>query len=212
MVLATGARSSSLNDRIDDSRCDASKKLGKELVCACLPKVSRSVNDLIACKSGAGSSIDHADLTNSCSSGVNQLPKGYAYLPQRIVANVRLAVTPPPPQSTPGPPRRGRHQDRRREGLGAGIDREVLALPETDECVVVGLPSEVGDQKVAAAPVLSGQGRACGEPMDLARLRRVPKSRIVAYKMPQDVEIADALSRNAMGKINKKQLRAQRLR
>lgn len=88
------------------------------------------------------------------------------------------------------------------------IEREILALPEVDECAVVGLPSEAWGQKVAAVLVLSEQGRAGDEPMDLARLRRVLKSRIVAYKIPQDVEVVDALPRNAMGKVNKKQLMA----
>ena len=82
------------------------------------------------------------------------------------------------------------------------VEREVLALPEVDECAVVGLPSEAWGQKVAAVVVLSAKGAG----LTLPALRAALKSRITAYKIPQDLEIVDSLPRNAMGKINKKEL------
>ena len=37
-------------------------------------------------------------------------------------------------------------------------------------------------------------------------MRRELKSRLVPYKIPQDLEIVPTIKRNAMGKVNKKEL------
>ncbi|KAF4454158.1 hypothetical protein F53441_3293 [Fusarium austroafricanum] len=86
------------------------------------------------------------------------------------------------------------------------VEREILALPEVDECAVVGLPSEAWGQKVAAVIVLSEKSKDAEEPTKLQYLRSALKPRITAYKIPQDMEIVDMLPRNAMGKVNKKEL------
>nr|OQO21178.1 hypothetical protein B0A51_12045 [Rachicladosporium sp. CCFEE 5018] len=89
------------------------------------------------------------------------------------------------------------------------VERELLSLPEVHECAVVGLPSESWGQKVAAVVVLSELGKTAGKggkqwgAMDL---RRALKDRLVAYKIPQDLAVVTELKRNAMGKINKKEL------
>lgn len=89
------------------------------------------------------------------------------------------------------------------------IERELLSLKEVHECAVVGLPSEAWGQKAAAVVVLSEEGKIAGKggkewgPMDM---RRALKDKLVAYKIPQDLKIVDSIPRNAMGKINKKQL------
>ncbi|KLO92125.1 malonyl CoA synthetase [Fusarium fujikuroi] len=83
------------------------------------------------------------------------------------------------------------------------VEREILALPEVDECAVVGLPSEAWGQKVAAVIVLSTKA---GESISLHGLRSALKARITAYKIPQDMQIVEVLPRNAMGKVNKKEL------
>ncbi|KAF5247314.1 hypothetical protein FANTH_6405 [Fusarium anthophilum] len=83
------------------------------------------------------------------------------------------------------------------------VEREILALPGVDECAVVGLPSEAWGQKVAAVIVLSSKA---GGSITLQSLRSALKARITAYKIPQDMVIVDVLPRNAMGKINKKEL------
>lgn len=84
------------------------------------------------------------------------------------------------------------------------IEREILALPQVNECAVVGLPSEAWGQKVAAVVVLKEQWE--GKQWGLADLRRELKTRLVPYKIPQDLEIVSAIKRNAMGKVNKKEL------
>ncbi|KAM0227704.1 hypothetical protein ACHAP5_012126 [Fusarium lateritium] len=83
------------------------------------------------------------------------------------------------------------------------VEREILSLVEVDECAVVGLPSEAWGQKVAAVVVLSEKSE---DGMNLQQLRSALKPRITAYKIPQDMEIVETLPRNAMGKINKKEL------
>ncbi|KAK6819195.1 CoA ligase [Aspergillus parasiticus] len=88
------------------------------------------------------------------------------------------------------------------------VEREILALPQVEECAVIGLPSEAWGQKVAAVVVLSEKYRNEEEPLSLQCLRDVLKSRIAAYKIPQDMEIVHMLPRNAMGKVNKKELTA----
>lgn len=90
------------------------------------------------------------------------------------------------------------------------VERELLALPEVKECAVVALPSESWGQKVAAVVVLTEHGKRAGKggkewgAMDL---RRALKERLVAYKIPQDLVVLDGeIPRNAMGKVNKKEL------
>ncbi|KAK3057826.1 hypothetical protein LTR09_000901 [Extremus antarcticus] len=89
------------------------------------------------------------------------------------------------------------------------IEREMLSLPQVAECAVVGLPSETWGQKVAAVVVLSEEGKSAGKggkawgAMDM---RRALKGRLVAYKIPQDLKVVEEIPRNAMGKVNKKEL------
>ncbi|CBX94672.1 similar to peroxisomal AMP binding enzyme [Plenodomus lingam JN3] len=92
------------------------------------------------------------------------------------------------------------------------IEREMLSLPEIAEVAVVGLPSEAWGQKVAAVVVLSERGRRAGKggkAWGVLDLRRALKERLAAYKIPQEMRVVEGIPRNAMGKINKKQLVVQ---
>lgn len=86
------------------------------------------------------------------------------------------------------------------------VERELLSLPIVSECAVVGLPSEAWGQKVAAVVVLSEAGKTSSEPWGVKEMRRDLKSRLPPYKIPQDLEIVESIKRNAMGKVNKKDL------
>ncbi|KAL6150959.1 hypothetical protein ACJQWK_10724 [Exserohilum turcicum] len=89
------------------------------------------------------------------------------------------------------------------------IEREMLSLAEVDEVAVVGLPSEAWGQKVAAVVVLSDQGKTAGKggkAWSALDMRRALKEMLVNYKIPQEMKVVDTIPRNAMGKINKKQL------
>jgi acyl-CoA synthetase (AMP-forming)/AMP-acid ligase II len=89
------------------------------------------------------------------------------------------------------------------------IEREMLSLPEVEECAVVALPSDAWGQKVAAVVVLTEKGKTAGRngkpwgPMDM---RRALKERLANYKIPQEMKVVQGIPRNAMGKINKKML------
>ncbi|KAF2206630.1 hypothetical protein CERZMDRAFT_52740 [Cercospora zeae-maydis SCOH1-5] len=102
------------------------------------------------------------------------------------------------------------------------IERELLSLAEVEECAVVALPSEAWGQKAAAVVVLSEQGKNAGkrrkrrnsvtgeqeetQEWSAMDMRRALKDRLVAYKIPQDMKVVEKIPRNAMGKVNKKEL------
>jgi malonyl-CoA/methylmalonyl-CoA synthetase len=89
------------------------------------------------------------------------------------------------------------------------IEREMLALPQIDEVAVVGLPSEAWGQKVAAVVVLSEMGKTAGrngKAWSALDMRRELKELLANYKIPQEMKVVEGIPRNAMGKINKKQL------
>lgn len=89
------------------------------------------------------------------------------------------------------------------------IEREMLALPQVGEVAVVGLPSEAWGQKVAAVVVLREEFKPTdGERKSWSALdmRKALKDKLANYKIPQEMKIRPSIPRNAMGKINKKQL------
>lgn len=89
------------------------------------------------------------------------------------------------------------------------IEREMLSLPQVSEVAVVGLPSETWGQKAAAIVVLSEEGKTAGKggkEWSALDMRRALHGKLVGYKIPQDMQVVSALKRNAMGKINKKEL------
>lgn len=89
------------------------------------------------------------------------------------------------------------------------VERELLSLAEVEECAVVGLPSETWGQKVAAVVVLTEAGRTAGKggkAWSSLDMRRALKDRLASYKIPQEMKIVDTIPRNAMGKVNKKEL------
>lgn len=83
------------------------------------------------------------------------------------------------------------------------VERELLSLPQVAEAAVVAVPSGSWGQKVAAVVVLNKDRVQKWSPLDM---RRSLKSRLASYKIPQTMKIVQEIPRNAMGKINKKQL------
>lgn len=89
------------------------------------------------------------------------------------------------------------------------VEREMLSLRQVSEVAVVGLPSEAWGQKVAAVVVLSEVGRTAGrggKAWSALDMRKGLKDVLANYKIPQEMRVVDSIPRNAMGKINKKQL------
>ncbi|ODA79432.1 hypothetical protein RJ55_05025 [Drechmeria coniospora] len=83
------------------------------------------------------------------------------------------------------------------------VERELLSLPEVAEAAVVAVPSGNWGQKVGAVVILDRNVVERWSPLEM---RRALKSRLANYKIPQVLRVVDHIPRNAMGKINKKQL------
>lgn len=89
------------------------------------------------------------------------------------------------------------------------VEREMLSLDEVAECAVVGVPNPQWGQKVSAVVVLTEQGKTAGKggkAWSPLQMRGALKERLVTYKVPQDMKVVESIPRNAMGKINKKEL------
>ncbi|KAH8883856.1 acetyl-CoA synthetase-like protein [Thozetella sp. PMI_491] len=85
------------------------------------------------------------------------------------------------------------------------VEREMLALPQISEVAVLAVPSGKWGQKVGAVVILDKEVLEDGKWSPL-EMRRALKGRLVNYKIPQVLKVVDHIPRNAMGKINKKQL------
>ncbi|KAK5663534.1 hypothetical protein OQA88_3965 [Cercophora sp. LCS_1] len=85
------------------------------------------------------------------------------------------------------------------------VEREMLALPQVAEVAVLAVPSGKWGQKVGAVVILDREHVPEGRwtPLDM---RRALKGRLANYKIPQVLKVVTHIPRNAMGKINKKQL------
>ncbi|KAI1091536.1 acetyl-CoA synthetase-like protein [Rostrohypoxylon terebratum] len=86
------------------------------------------------------------------------------------------------------------------------VERELLSLPEISEAAVVAVPSGKWGQKVGAVIIHSPEfirEHPAWRPMDM---RRALKGRLANYKIPQVLRVVEHIPRNAMGKINKKNL------
>ncbi|CAK7265461.1 hypothetical protein SEPCBS57363_001595 [Sporothrix epigloea] len=89
------------------------------------------------------------------------------------------------------------------------VERELLSLPMIAEAAVVAVPSGRWGQKVGAVVVLQTKGEHAVAKWSAMDMRRTLKDRLVNYKIPQVLRVVESIPRNAMGKINKKQLVAQ---
>jgi malonyl-CoA/methylmalonyl-CoA synthetase len=83
------------------------------------------------------------------------------------------------------------------------IEAEIDALPGVDESAVVGMPhADFGEAGLAVVVMKTG-----AKPIDLIGVRAALKDRLANYKVPKAVVIAEGLPRNAMGKVQKNELR-----
>ncbi|GAM89382.1 hypothetical protein ANO11243_074190 [Dothideomycetidae sp. 11243] len=82
------------------------------------------------------------------------------------------------------------------------IEREILSLPDSPvvEVAVVGVPSERWGQSIVAVAKTKDKGYGV---MDL---RRALKGRMARHKLPRRMCVVEQIPRNAMGKVNKKEL------
>lgn len=85
------------------------------------------------------------------------------------------------------------------------VEREMLSLPQISECAVCAVPSGKWGQKVGAVVVLNDEYLE-GKKWSPLDMRRTLKDRLARYKIPQVMRVVEQIPRNAMGKINKKEL------
>ena len=74
--------------------------------------------------------------------------------------------------------------------------------PEIKECAVVGMKDKKWGEAVSAAIVL-----AKGSSLDRIKLRKWAKTKLINYKVPQNILIVESLPRNTMGKIIKPKIK-----
>ena len=87
--------------------------------------------------------------------------------------------------------------------VGAGeVEACLLEHPSVREAAVVGLPDEDLGQRITAF-VVPAPGAA---PPDTEALKEFVASQLSPHKRPREVYFCDELPRNAMGKVQKKQL------
>ncbi|MDE2491305.1 MAG: long-chain-fatty-acid--CoA ligase [Elusimicrobia bacterium] len=88
----------------------------------------------------------------------------------------------------------------------AQVEAVIAENPEVEESAVVGLPDETGDETIKAYVVAK---KGCR--LDKSALMKFFRERLDAYKRPRDVEIVDALPKNALQKVLKRELRQREL-
>lgn len=81
------------------------------------------------------------------------------------------------------------------------VERVINSCPGVRESAVLGIPDERKGERVAAVVVRDDPT------LDEQRLRAFWGERLVDYQRPKDVIFADALPRNAMGKVLRRELR-----
>lgn len=85
------------------------------------------------------------------------------------------------------------------------VERHLLAHPDIQDCVVVGLPDITWGEKVACAVAL----RDSAAELTLQELREWSKARMEAAMIPVLLQVVQEIPRNAMGKVNKKDIVSQ---
>ena len=86
----------------------------------------------------------------------------------------------------------------------AEIERILMELPQLAEVAVIGVPDARWGEVGRAVVVANG-----GMALALEDINTMLDGRVARYKIPKSLVCVDALPRNALGKVDKKQLRAQ---
>ncbi len=86
------------------------------------------------------------------------------------------------------------------------VEEALYAVPEVEECAIIGLPDKEWGERVVAF-VVPKQGAS----VQPDTVKRFLKSRLSAFKVPKEYIIVNELPKSAAGKILKRDLRKQHL-
>ncbi|CAN0368695.1 unnamed protein product [Lampetra fluviatilis] len=81
------------------------------------------------------------------------------------------------------------------------VEWNLLSHPDVTDVAVIGAPDSLWGQRVTALVVLRR-----GATLTLKQIKEWARERMVAYTIPSEMILMDELPRNAMGKVNKKDL------
>lgn len=81
------------------------------------------------------------------------------------------------------------------------IEKEILECPGIRDVSVIGIPCSTLGEKIVA--IISPES---SKTFDLEQFRELLKTKLASYKMPREYKIMDVIPRNALGKVNKKDL------
>ncbi len=84
------------------------------------------------------------------------------------------------------------------------VETALEQMPDVAEACVYGIPQKQTGEAVMAAVVLRN-----GAEVDPARIRQALIGKLAPYQLPKRVRIVSEIPRNAMGKPDRNQLRAQ---
>ena len=84
------------------------------------------------------------------------------------------------------------------------VEAPILAMPEVLECAVIGVPDEKWGESIKAVVVLKSDARLSADQI-MERCR----AKLGAMKAPKSVELWDAIPKTAVGKTDKKAIRAK---
>jgi len=90
--------------------------------------------------------------------------------------------------------------------FSAQVEAILAENPNIEESAIVGVPDEEGDETIKAFVVLK---KGCC--LEKSALLQYFRERLDAYKRPRDVEIVEALPKNALQKVLKRELREREL-
>lgn len=85
------------------------------------------------------------------------------------------------------------------------VERDVLQLPYVKECAILGVKDEEWGQRVGAIIALNDDKRD----LTVKELRNDLKKQVASYKVPTLLRLLKEIPKNAMGKVNKKELISQ---
>lgn len=81
------------------------------------------------------------------------------------------------------------------------VEQQLLQHEDVSQVAVFGVDDDAWGQRIAAVVVLKGDAE-----LGLDELRSWGKERMASYRIPSLLQVVEEIPKNAMGKVNKKEL------